>query len=324
MVRVGWISHPDLGRHQTEDVHPDRPERLATIRDALAGAGLLSRMHELSFSYATHVDAGLVHDPAYVDLVRLVCSDGFSFIGSRDTQICPDSYQVALLALGGVLAACDEILAGRLERAFCAVRPPGHHAEFDRAMGFCLFNHVAIAAEHLLQRGGLSRVAIVDIDAHHGNGTQHRFEDRADVLYISLHERSGSLPFPGTGEETEIGHGEGVGYTINIPLVAASGDAEYRKAFADQVLPGLERFRPEFVLVSAGFDACVGEWVAHLNLEPSSYGWITELLVEAAGATAGGRLLSVLEGGYDLEHLGACAVSHVRALLGRAADSGSE
>jgi acetoin utilization deacetylase AcuC-like enzyme len=313
---VAWVSHPDLRRHATEDVHPDRPERLTVMWDALERAGLAQRLATLSFSYATHLDIALAHDPAYVDLVRLVCADGFTFVGTRDTQICPDSYGVALLATGGVLAACDAVMAGKLDRAFCAVRPPGHHAEYDRAMGFCLFNHVAIAAEHLVQRHGLSRVAIVDIDAHHGNGTQHRFEQRADVLYISIHERSGTLPFPGSGEETETGIGEGRGCTLNIPLVAGSGDAVYRRAFRDQVRPALDRYQPEFLLVSTGFDACTGEWVAHLGLEPPSYHWITTELTAAANAHAEGRLVSILEGGYDLTALGACAIAHVRGLLG--------
>lgn len=313
---MGWVSHPDLSRHRTEDVHPDQPKRLDAIREALESSGLMSRMSPLPCSYATHLDVALAHDPAYVDLVRIVCEDGFTFIGSRDTQICPESYGTALLAVGGVLGACDAVAAGEIDRAFCAVRPPGHHAEYDQAMGFCLFNQVAIAAEHLVQRRSFRRIAIVDIDAHHGNGTQHRFEDRSDVLYVSLHERSGSLPFPGSGEETETGVGDGVGYTLNIPLVAGSGDDAYRHAFREQVRPALDQFRPELILLSIGFDACVGEWVAHLSLDSSSFHWITAELAAAADTHADRRLISVLEGGYDLTSLGACAVAHVRALLG--------
>ncbi len=312
---VGWVYRDDFLDHVTEDIHPDQPERLKVIGSALLDAGLLERMIPLSFSWATHEDVALIHEPAYVDLVRIVCGDGFTFVGDRDTQICEESYQVALLAVGGVLAACDAVMKGEVRRAFCAVRPPGHHAERDQAMGFCLFNNVAIAAEHLVQRHGLERVAIVDFDVHHGNGTQHAFEERSDVLYISLHERSGTMPFPGGGEEDETGRGEGRGYTLNVPIVAASGDSEYREAFAEKVIPALDSFRPQFLLISAGFDAVVSEWVAHMCLESSSYGWMTRELVAAAERHSDGRVVSVLEGGYDLAHLGESVVAHVEALL---------
>lgn len=316
-VPVGWVYRDDFLDHVTEDIHPDQPERLTVIRRALSEAGLLEQMMPLSFRWATHEDVALIHEPAYVDLVRIVCGDGFTFVGDRDTQICEQSYQVALLAVGGVMAACDAVIHEDVRRAFCAVRPPGHHAERDQAMGFCLFNNVAIAAEHLVRRHGVERVAIVDFDVHHGNGTQHAFEERSDVLYISLHERSGTLPFPGSGEDDEIGRGQGRGFTLNAPIVAASGDAAYREALAEKVIPALDTFRPEFLLISAGFDAVVSEWVAHMCLESSSYGWMTRELVAAAERHAKGRVVSVLEGGYDLAHLGASVTAHVEALVGR-------
>ena len=313
-MKLGFIYDRRFLLHVTGDWHIECPERLEVIVKALEQAGLLAEMERLPFTLASPEELALVHEPAYVALVRMVCDEGFTFIGSRETAICPRSYEVAALAAGGVLAACDAVLTGRVGRAFCAVRPPGHHAETDLAMGFCLFNNVALGAEHLIRKHGLSRVAIVDFDVHHGNGTQHLFETRADVFYVSVHERPGSLPFPGTGEAEEIGRGPGAGYTLNVPLDRFSTEPQYRAAFEDHIVPALERYRPEFLLLSAGFDALMWDDVSHVSLEPSSFGWMTELLVEIADRHAAGRVVSVLEGGYDRMNLGQAVVAHVRGL----------
>jgi len=283
---------------------------------SLQQAGLLDAMIALPFQAATADQLALVHDPAYVDLVRMMCDHGFTFIGSSDTGINARSYEAAALATGGVLAACEAVMAGRVRRAFCAVRPPGHHAEADQALGFCLFNHVAVAAEHLIRRHQLSRVAVVDFDVHHGNGTQHAFEARSDVFYVSLHERPGSLEFPGSGHAWETGSGPGQGYTLNVPLDCGSGEAEYRTALDQQVLPALEAYRPQFVLLSAGFDALMWDNVAHLSLEPDAFRWITDKIVRITERYCDGRLVSVLEGGYDLGNLGRAVVEHMRGLVG--------
>ncbi len=182
---------------------------------------------------------------------------------------------------------------------------------------FCLFNNVSLVAEHLIRNHGLQRVAIVDFDVHHGNGTQHIFESRSDVLYISIHERPGSIRFPGTGEESEIGKGPGQGFTLNVPLSRGAGDAEYRAAFDEKILPRLDEYRPEFLLLSAGFDALSADTISHLRLEAESYGWITERLVEMAKCHAEGRTISVLEGGYHLDHLGRAVAMHVESLQAR-------
>jgi acetoin utilization deacetylase AcuC-like enzyme len=245
----------------------------------------------------------------------MMCDAGFFFVGARDTRVCPLSYDIAALAAGAVLAGSRAVLSGQVRRAFCAVRPPGHHAESDQALGFCLFNNVAIAAEQLIRQHGLSRVAIVDFDVHHGNGTQHIFEQRSDVFYASLHERPGSLEFPGSGEADETGIGPGAGFTLNVPLQQGSGEPQYLAALDRQVVPALESYQPEFLLVSAGFDGLMWDRVAHLNLEPSSYGPITQRLVQVAERHAAGRLVSVLEGGYYLPQLGQAVAAHVRALL---------
>ncbi len=317
---VGWVFHPFLRRHRTGPDHPERPERLDAILDALERSGLLARLEPLAFGPATFEDLTLVHEPAYVDLLRMACEHGFGFIGEPETRICPESFDAAALAAGGVLAACDAVMEGRVRRAFCAVRPPGHHAEPDRAMGFCLINHVAVAAEHLRRRRGVERVAVVDLDVHHGNGTQRAFEDRDDVLYISIHEHPLTLKYPGTGYPGETGRGPGRGFTLNLCVPHGADLSDYERALRDRVVPALERFRPGFVLVSTGFDAGCTEPVAHGNLTPGDFGRITRELVHAAEALCGGRVVSVLEGGYDLEGLARCAVEHVGALLEHGSD----
>ena len=311
---IGLIYDRRFLDHDTGDVHPECPARLNVIMESLREEGLLDRLVPLPFRQAKAEEIVLVHEPAYVDLIRMVCDEGFTGLGDGDTKLCEKSYDVAALAVGGVIAACDAVMAGTVRRAFCAVRPPGHHAEADRAMGFCVFNNVAVAAEHLIRNHGLERVAIVDFDVHHGNGTQHIFEERADVFYVSIHERPGSIRFPGTGEETEIGIGAGCGFTLNVPLSRGVGDAEYRDAFERQILPRLDEYRPEFLLLSAGFDALSADTISHLRLEPESYGWMAELLLEAAGRHCMGRTVSVLEGGYHLDYLGAAAAAHVVGL----------
>ena len=313
-VRVGWVYHPRFLEHDTGWTHPERPGRLEAIRHGLEAAGLLERLVPVEFAEAPVEAIARVHEPAYIEIVRMACEKGFDWVGSMDTNISEKSYEVARLAVGGVLKACDEIADGRLDRAFCAVRPPGHHAETNRAMGFCLFNNVAIAAEHLIRARGLRRVAIVDFDVHHGNGTQHFFEERADVLFVSLHE-SPQFLYPGTGWPGETGRGEGAGCTINIPMPPGASDDEYRAAFEETVVPALDGFRPEFILVSAGFDAAGGESIAHLNLTEDAYAEMTKDIVEAAKRHCGGRVLSTLEGGYGFDNLRVCAAAHVRALL---------
>jgi acetoin utilization deacetylase AcuC-like enzyme len=314
-LRVGWVFDRRFLDHDPGVSHIERPRRLEVIVGALQRAGLLGRMARIPFRQATAEELALVHDPAYIEVVRMMCDEGFAAIGTPDTRVCAGSYDVAALATGGLLAACDAVMAAAVRRAFCAVRPPGHHAERDMAMGFCLFNHVAVAAEHLLRHHGLSRLAVVDFDVHHGNGTQHIFESRRDVLYVSLHERPGSLPFPGTGEAHHRGRGPGEGFTLNVPLSAGSVERHYLAAMNEQVLPVLDDFRPEFLLVSAGFDALAGDTISHVALEPESFGRITEVLLGVAERQADGRVVSSLEGGYDLCGLGPAVVSHVEALF---------
>ena len=313
-MSVGWAYDAFMLRHQTPRGHPECPERLEAIHHALADAGLLSGMQPLGVEPAPIAALESVHHPAYVALVELACREGMSFLGSRETRISAESFDAARLGSGAVLAACEAVVSRRVRQAFCAIRPPGHHAESDRAAGYCLFNHVAVGAEYLLRRCGLSRVAIVDWDVHHGNGTQAIFEARSDVLFISIHESPGRL-YPHTGYAHERGVGLGEGFTLNIPMPPGSGDREYRRAFEEQILPSLDAFRPACVLVSAGFDAAGADHTADIQLVPASYGWMTRALMEAAESHGDGRLISVLEGGYDPTSLRGCVVEHVRSLM---------
>ncbi|MBI5014360.1 MAG: histone deacetylase [Deltaproteobacteria bacterium] len=313
--RVGLVARESFRLHLTGPDHPEQPARVGAVLEGLRAAGLLARLVRLPFTAASPDDLHLVHEPAYVELVRLACEQGFEFIGDYETRLCARSFEVASAAAGGVLSACDAVLAGEVDRVFCVVRPPGHHAGRDRAGGFCLFNHATLAAEHLIRRRGFSRVAVVDFDVHHGNGTAEIFEERADVLFVSLHEHPLSLKYPGTGWPGDEGRGAGKGYTVNACVPHGGGESQYRAALARRVLPALERFVPEFLVLSAGFDAHCTEEHAHVNLEAASFGWLTDELVGVARRLCGGRIVSVLEGGYDLRHLGACAAAHVGALL---------
>jgi acetoin utilization deacetylase AcuC-like enzyme len=313
MARIGWVYHPFFLRHDTGSAHPEHALRLEAVAEAMAELASLGEVESVPFDPIPVQTLEAVHEPAYIQLLQLACKEGMGFIGSEDTHICRESFDVALLAAGAVVGACDAVMTAKCERAFCAVRPPGHHAGRDQAMGFCLINNVAVAAEHMVVAQRLDRVAIVDWDVHHGNGTQQIFEARSDVLYISLHESPRYL-FPYTGFETEEGVGDGRGSTLNIPMPPGSGDREYRQAFEDKVVPRLNAFEPQFVLISAGFDAARTDRVADIDLQPDSFSWMTRELVDVAKRHADGRLVSVLEGGYEPSTLKRCVTEHVLAL----------
>ncbi len=243
-------------------------------------------------------EIALLHDTGYVR--RVEATSGHEVPLDPDTTACPDSWMAAKLAVGGVLECVDHVVSGKNRNAFAFVRPPGHHAEKDRAMGFCLFNNSAIGAEYALKHHGLKKVLIMDYDVHHGNGTQHAFYDRRDVFYISTHR----YPFyPGTGSRREEGAGEGRGYTRNIPFAGGEGDHEYLMAFDREVLPVAEDFAPELVIVSAGYDAHRLDPLGGMNVTAEGFARMTEGLIRVARKTAGGRILLVLEGGYSLEGL---------------------
>jgi len=297
--------------HDPGPENPESPERLKAIVRALDEARLREKLIPIEPVPSELKWVARVHDRDQIERVRKACERAPAALDG-DTSVSKDSFGVALLAAGGVLKAVDAVVAGQVHNAFCAVRPPGHHATRNRAMGFCLFNNVAIAAQYIRDRHHLSRVLIVDWDAHHGNGTQEAFYNDPNVLYFSTHQ----FPcYPGSGAASERGDGAGLGFTVNVPMRPGSGDAEYLGAFREILLPAAEKFKPDFVLISAGFDAHEGDPLTNLNLTAAGFRRMTEMVKGIAERHCGGRLVSVLEGGYNLEYLGESVVAHVRELM---------
>jgi len=298
-------------KHYCGEWHPERPERLQYAISALEKSGLMSKLHRVSPRAASKQELALVHTKSYIDEVERLSQTGHQWL-DLDTCVSEHSWEAAIKAVGGVLAACDEILKGTTRTAFCAVRPPGHHATPARGMGFCIFNNVAIAARYLQSFAGLSRIAIVDWDCHHGNGTAETFYHDSSVLYISLHR----YPFyPGSGSENEAGEGTATGTTLNIPLPASTPKDEYRNKYEAALRDTLIPFKPQFILISAGFDALAVDPIAGLGLSPEDFGWMTKMVCDAARETAGCRVVSALEGGYNLDALAECVCVHVAALI---------
>ena len=308
---VAYVEHPACLLHDNGPGHPERPERLTALRRRLEEDGRLERLLLLRPDRCPPERLARVHRPGYVTAIETACARAPARL-DPDTGVVPGSWDAALVSAGGAIAGCDAVLDGRARAAFVATRPPGHHAEASRAMGFCLFNNVAVAARHLQDERGLGRVFIVDWDVHHGNGTQHLFEADDSVFYFSTHQ----YPFyPGTGAASERGVGRGEGFTLNVPMRAGCGDREYETVFRERLLPALETFRPEFVLISAGFDAHRDDPLAGMMLTETGYATLTRLVREAADGLCSGRIVSLLEGGYDLRALALSVEAHLDALL---------
>ncbi len=299
-------------KHDTGPSHPERPQRLTSIIERLNQDGALKDLVRLRPSPAPLEWLYTVHTPEYVERVRKDCEKGVGYVDSPDAPASRASYEVALNAVGGVQAAIDAVMERRVTNAFCAIRPPGHHALKDKAMGFCLFNNVAIAAKYIQKKHKLAKVLIVDWDAHHGNGTQAMFYDDPSVFYFSVHQ---SPFYPGTGSAAEKGQGRGLGFTCNVPLAAGSGDSEYRKALIETLEPAAAAFKPDFVLISAGFDSAEGDLLGGMKVTPKGYAELTRIVKGIAEQHCHGRVVSVLEGGYNLESLAASVEAHVRVLL---------
>lgn len=312
MARTGFVYHPDFLKHDMGPGHPESPERLRAILSRLQVSGVLARLVPIHPVPAQDEWILQVHAPSYLKDLKTKSPATGRIPLDPDTWLSPGSVQAAYLAVGGTLAAADAILAGQVQNGFCAVRPPGHHAERARAMGFCLFNNVAIAARYVQKRHGLERVLIVDWDVHHGNGTQQSFEEDPSVLFFSTHQYP---HYPGTGGPHERGRGRGEGLTINVPMSPGQGDEEYRRVFERVLLPAADSFKPDFVLISAGFDAHRDDPLASMGLTEEGYGALTGIVAGLAGRHCRGRLLSCLEGGYHLPALSASVERHLRALL---------
>ena len=303
-------THPACLLHDTGPGHAERPERLRAVTDALRGA--FPKLDWREAPRATRGQLLRAHAPELLDLVLdnpdLKRHPRERVMLDPDTVLSPDSDEAALRAAGAAVAAVDAALVGPSPRVFCAVRPPGHHATHDTAMGFCLFNNIAVAALHALDAHGLERVAIVDFDVHHGNGTQAIFEHDRRVLFASSHQ----WPlYPGTGARNETGEGN----IVNAPLPPDADGTLFRTAWSDVLLPAIDAFKPQLLLVSAGFDAHRRDPLAQLRLEAGDYAWITRELVRLAQRHCGGRIVSTLEGGYDLDALRESSVAHVGELL---------
>ena len=254
-----------------------------------------------------------VHSEEHIERLRHICELGGGVLDQGDTPVGPNSFEIALLATGALLGCCDAVMGSRVKRSFAAIRPPGHHAEPNRPMGFCLFSNVAIAARYLQQAHGVGKVAIVDFDVHHGNGTQAAFENEPSVLFISLHQDPRTC-YPGTGYAWDTGEGAGRGFTLNIPFDPGSGDTEYDRAFREQVVPKLDEFAPEILLISAGFDAHQDDPLAQIELSEEAFEQMTRMLVKVADVHCAGRVVSALEGGYNLRALGRSVVRHLIGL----------
>ncbi len=309
MAKTALLLDDLLTHHATAPGHPERPERLAAVRAALEplNAPLILPSRRARFDEVT-----LCHEPAYVENVLRLIKEGETELSGGDVSVSAESGEVALHAVGGVIDVVDAVLDGRADNAFCAVRPPGHHARPAAAMGFCLFNNIAIAARHAQKHRGLERVAIVDWDVHHGNGTQEIFYRDGTVLFFSTHQ---SPWYPGTGAAEETGDGRGKGLILNRPLPSGSGQSEIVGAFWETFLPALEKFRPQLLLISAGFDSRAGDPLGQFRLEDADFGTLTRLMGDAAARYCQGRLVSVLEGGYNLAGLGPATRAHVSALM---------
>ncbi len=310
---TGFVYHSDFLKHDSGQYHPESKERLSKLVEYLEKNGLLPKLTRVEPYLPPVKWLETVHTSDYVKMVEEVCRSGGAML-DPDTSVGPDSYQIALLAAGGVMAAVDAVMGKKVKNAFCALRPPGHHAEADKGMGFCIFNNVAIACRYLQNKYRIKKVLILDWDVHHGNGTQNIFWTDPSVFYISVHQ----YPFyPGSGSENEVGEGQGEGFTFNLPMFAGSGDVEYVEAFESILYPLASKFGPDFVFLSAGFDAHKDDPLAQINLTEEGYKRMTEVVTRLAAECCDGRLVSVLEGGYNSSSLASSVQQHILVLMNK-------
>ena len=311
--QTGFVYHDIYLEHKTTPGHPESPRRLTAIIDRLKACGLYAQLKHLTPEAAALNWIQTVHSSALIERARSCCEQGDEYLDSPDVPISRKSYEAAVVAVGGVLCAVDAVMRGDIRNAFCAVRPPGHHAIRDMAMGFCIFNNVAIGAKYVQQKHNLAKVLIVDWDVHHGNGTQAAFYEDPSVLYFSVHQ----YPFyPGSGSEAEKGRGKGLNHTINVPLPAGSDDSDFIDAFEQRLRPAAMSFSPDFILISAGFDAHEHDTLGSMKVTTGGFGKLSEIVKQIAEQCCKGRLVSALEGGYGLDGLTASVEAHIRVLMG--------
>ena len=316
MKKTAVVFTPKYSDHNPGLGHPESPARLRVIMKELNRSGLLKtgKCSLVEPEPASVEEVELVHESDYIQLVKDVCASGGGLLDLGDTVVSPESFDVALSAVGGAVKAVDLVMAGKFRNAFAPVRPPGHHAGPYYAMGFCIFNNAAVATAHLLRDFNLDRVLILDVDAHHGNGTQEIFYDNDKVLYLSLHQDP--TDFPGTGFADEVGEGKGLGYTVNVPFPFRIDDQTYLKAFNRIVVPIIRQYKPQFIVVSIGLDGHYMDPVANLSLSALSYVEAFRKVLELASKFCTGKLVAILEGGYSLRFLGRMAVAVIARMAG--------
>jgi acetoin utilization deacetylase AcuC-like enzyme len=310
--RIAFYYHLIFLEHLHGVRHPENPERLELIKDYLIEKGVWDSMQVKTPQPADIKWIEATHSSEYVRFVKAACEKAPQILDGGDTVVTTKSHEAALYAAGACIMGVDDLLNNQAHAVFCAVRPPGHHAEFAHAMGFCLFNNVAIAARYALRNYGLKRIFILDWDVHHGNGTHNTFEYSNEVFFCSIHQ---SRLYPGSGDSSETGKGDGEGFTLNFPLPAGSGDKDYLSLLNKKIIPELHKFNPELLIISAGFDAHDEDPLASMKLSTECYGEMTKLLHSAMQEHNGGKILSVLEGGYHLSHLAESVFTHLQAFV---------
>ena len=308
---TGVVYDPVYKQHLTGLGHPESPARCDAIINALSNAGFKNQLHYLKPRQAQEKEILVCHTAEYLAIVKRDIAAGEGMLSTGDTSICKNSLDTALYAAGGVLTAVDAVLEAKVKNAFCVVRPPGHHAGHQRGMGFCIFNNLAIAARFARKKHKLVKVLIADWDVHHGNGTQNIFYEDGSVFYFSTHQ---SPWYPGTGAKEETGKGKGKGRTLNCPFPRGAGRKEIIGAFKEKLVPAAARFKPDLVLVSAGFDSRIGDPLGGFTLTDDDFSELTDIMLDIARTHAQDRLVSVLEGGYNLEGLTSAVAAHVKAL----------